>query len=334
MKKYLTSFDIDNFDVKCNAISPSFLTTKKILESYINTKDKKYYIYRLSDLKYLISDVHDDTHNNIPKMFTKFQTYNFDELVEYISNDYKAYDGYVSSKNIDEFIEFIEFIEKIKRKNCNYKIENFSKAMKQHVISVHSKVLNNKLSYLLSVKYRDTYDYVNGEPIRHGMKPLMTEYEFESCDVDTIIDKFNETYDKYTELDGTNLTWSDVLDSVVYNDLLELSSSEINKKHLFYIETFGKYFSNLTEKQNINIFVNNVWSYEFLYSYIWISTEFFKTVSYDSNIETGEFAKYFDLYAKHHGIDTARESDDTFRLSLCNKPPKIKDDDLVLHLTI
>ncbi len=325
MKRYLTFQDIHKFSVKKNDISASFLTSKTQLADYINIKDKRYYIYRLSDLKYIITDVNDDTFNDIPKMFTKFQTYNFDELIEYIRKDYKSLDE-KSSFDIEEYIK------NLKIANYEYKADVFSKITKQYAITVYSKVIDNTMSYLLSVECRNSYNTVNDGQVYLDM--LTTEYEFESCDVDTIIEKFNETYSKYALLDTSDLTWTSILESVTYNDLLELSSLEINKKHLFYIETFEKYFGNLNDKNKINIFINNVWSYKYAYGHIMMTPEFFKTISYDSNIETGECAKYFDLYVKHISDDDDDDDNDvTHRLWLRDATP-LKDDDLVLYLTI
>lgn len=218
------------------------------------------------------------------------------------------------------------YINKLKIKNYEYHTSVFCKATKKHIICIHSKVDNdnNVISYQLSVKYRDTYDTVNGGPISHCMIPLKVEFEFISCDIIAIMNKFTELYTEYTELDRIYLTWSDITDSVVYSNLLMV---EAFQKHLFYIDIFKKYFSDLKQKSGINILINNIWSYEYAYDVLRISPEFLKTVSYEANIETGEFAKYFDIYMNHI-CDNGN-----YLLFMCDAKP-LRDDDLVLHLTI
>jgi arsenate reductase-like glutaredoxin family protein len=200
---------------------------------------KEYYLYRTSDLEYIISDISDDTFTQkpIPEMFIKYKSRDISDIHNYIE------------KVCDESKKAITLLSIY---NNSYQ-KTYAKALRQHIISIHSKVdtETNQLCYKLVVSYREknTNTFVASKP-KHEQFKMTDIIICETFNIDDISKAYEETLAKYSEVDKSS---SASFTSHIYNKLL---SGEINEELDTAFEILQKYF-NKVDDSDVIILDNN-----------------------------------------------------------------------------
>lgn len=241
MKTNLTSTDLYNYSCKQNDDYKSFLMKNfrfSVGPMFVDSStNKEYYLYRTPNVEYIISDISDDNFKDIHKMFIKYKSNDISDIYKYIEkvcNDSKKAINLLSIYN-------------------NHYQKTYAKALRQHIISIHSKVdsVTNKLCYKLVVSYREKNinTFVDFKP-KHEQFKMTDEIICEVFDIDDISKAYEETLAKYTEEDKSTVS----INGHIYNKLL--GGDEINDELETAFNILQKYF-NQVDDSDATILDNN-----------------------------------------------------------------------------